>query len=90
MDLSHFLLDSRSPPLLGGLHYHSSTQSSQCATNLAIALEVCQWFSLLLHPGKCVGHSTVLVVLGFELGSVNQVAHLPEKKLLSLQNMSGC
>ena len=90
MDLSDFLLDSRSPPLLGGLHYHSSTQSYQRGTNLATALEVCQWFSLSLHPGKCVGHSTVPVVLGFELGSVNQVAHHPQKKLLSLQNLSGC
>jgi len=60
------------------------TQSLQCAQNLATALEVCQWLGLPLHPGKCVGPSTVLIVLGIELDSVNQVAPLPQEKLLSL------
>ena len=46
-------------------------ESSQCAHNLRTALAVCKRLGLPLHPGKCVGPSTVLVVLGIELDSVN-------------------
>ena len=35
------------------------------------------------------GPYKVLVVLDIELYSVNQVAHLPQEKLLSLQNVIG-
>ena len=59
-------------------------QSLQCAHNLATAMEVCQRLGLPLHPAKCVGPSTVLVVLGIELDSDNQVARLPQEKLLAL------
>ena len=34
-----------------------------------------------------VGPSTVLVVLGIELDSVSQVAHLPTEKLLALKEL---
>ena len=61
-------------------------QSLQCAQNLATAMQVCQWHGLSFYPGKCVGPSTVLVVLGIELDSFNQVARLPQEKLLALQN----
>ena len=63
--------------------------SLQCAQNLATAMEVCQRLGLPLHPGKCVGPSTVLTVLGIELDSYNQVARLPQEKLLAIQNMIG-
>ena len=53
--------------------------SLQCTQNSATAKEVCQRLGLPLHPGKCVGPSTVLVVLGIKLDSINQAAHLPRK-----------
>ena len=64
-------------------------QSPQCAQNLATALEVCHRLGLPLHPGKCVGPSSVLVVLGIELDSITQVARLPQDKLSSLQELIG-
>ena len=61
--------------------------SPQCAHNLRTALTVCKWLGLPLHPGKCEGPATVLVILGIELDSVNQVARLPAEKLLALQSL---
>ena len=55
--------------------------SPQCAHNLAIALAVCKRLGLPLHPGKCEGPATVLVLLGIELDSVSQIAHLPSEKI---------
>ena len=46
-------------------------QSLQCAHNLATARQFCQRLGLPLHPAKCVGPSTVLVVLGIKLDSFN-------------------
>ena len=59
-DLLHYLDDfiAAGPP-----------QSLQCAHNLATARQVCQRLGLPLHPAKCVGPSTVLVVLGIILGA---------------------
>ena len=51
----------------------------RCTQNLATVLEVCQWLGLPLHPGKCMGPSTVLFVLGINLDSVNQVTCLPRR-----------
>lgn len=64
-------------------------RSLQCAQNLATAMEVCQRLRLPLHPGKCVGPSMVLTVVGIELDSYNQVARLPQEKLLAIQNLIG-
>ena len=64
-----------------------SPESPQCAHNLRTALAVCKRLRLSLHPGKCVGPSTVLVVLSIELDSVNQVAHLPAQKLSALKEL---
>ena len=77
-DLLHYLDDfiTMGPP-----------ESSQCAHNLRTALAVCKHLGLPLHPGKCVGPSTVLVVLGIELDSVNQVARLPAQKLSALKDL---
>ena len=61
--------------------------SPQCAHNLHTALAVCKRLGLPLHLGKCEGPATVLVVLGIELDSVNQVARLPAEKLLALQGL---
>ena len=77
-DLLHYLDDfiTMGPP-----------ESSQCAHNLRTALAVCKRLGLPLHPGKCVGPSTVLVVLGIELDSVNQEARLPAQKLSALKEL---
>ena len=61
-DLLHYLDD---------FNTMGPSESSQCAHNLRTALTVCKHLGLPLHPGKCVGPSTVLVVLGIELDSVN-------------------
>lgn len=42
---------------------------------------------LPLYPGKCVGPSTGLVVLGIELDSVELCARLPGEKLAALQDL---
>ena len=59
--------------------------SNQCAQNLATSIAVCHSLGLPLHPDKCIGLSTCLVVLGIELDSVAQVACLPADKLCVLK-----
>ena len=78
----------------GLLHYlddfitAGSPNSTQCASNLQTALFVCQKLGLPLHPGKCVGPSTRMVILGIELDSVEQYARLPEEKLAALRELN--
>lgn len=55
--------------------------SPLCAQYLSIAKQVCLTLGLPLHPLKCVGPSSVMVVLGIELDSVAQIARLPTDKL---------
>ena len=76
-DLLHYLDDflTAGPP-----------DSPQCARNLTVALAVCDRLGLPLHPGKCVGPSSVLTVLGIELDSDLQMARLPADKRLSYIN----
>ena len=61
--------------------------SNQCAQNLQTLLAVCRSLGLPLHPGKCNGPVTRLVVLGIELDSIEQSAHLPAEKLANLQEL---
>ena len=70
-DLLHYLDDfmTMGPP-----------ESSQCAHNISTIIAVCKCLGLPLHPGKCVGPSTVLVVLGI-------VACLPTEKLLAFKEL---
>ena len=77
-DLLHYLDDfiTAGPP-----------HSPQCAYNLSTALAVCKSLGLPLHPNKCIGPATSLSVLGIELDSVQQVARLPEEKLLALNQL---
>ena len=77
-DLLHYLDDflTAGPP-----------DSPQCARNLTVALAVCDRLGLPLHPGKCVGPSSVLTVLGIELDSDLQMARLPADKLQALQGL---
>ena len=71
-DLMHYLDDfiTAGPP-----------NSPLCAQYLSIAKQVCHTLGLPLHPLKCVGPSSVMVVLGIELDSVEQIARLPSDKL---------
>ena len=77
-DLLHYLNDfiTAGPP-----------QSGQCAQNLHTAVEVCRHLGLPLHPNKCIGPTTFLTVLGIKLDSIQQVACLPEDKLLALRQL---
>ena len=77
-DLLHYLDDciTAGPP-----------NSIQCARNLTTALVVCERLGLPLHPGKCVGPSPLLTVLGIELDSLAQVARLPADKLHALKEL---
>ena len=77
-DLMHYLDDfiTAGPP-----------DSCQCADNMATSLAVCRALGLPLHPDKCIGPSSHLLVLGIELDSVAQVARLPEDKLCALQEL---
>lgn len=54
--------------------------SRVCGMDLATAIRVCSSLGLPIHPEKCEGPSTSLVILGIELDSVNQTARLPETK----------
>ena len=57
-DLLHYLDDfiTAGPP-----------GSTKCSLNLYTAMRVCAHLGLPLHPSKCEGPSTSLVVLGIEL-----------------------
>ena len=59
----------------------------QCAQNLSTALLVCDRLGLPFRPGKCVGPTRVLAVLGIELDSLAQVPRLPEEKLKALKEL---
>ena len=61
--------------------------SDQCALNLSTSVRVCKSLGFPLHPNKCIGPSTVLVVLGVELVSNEHVVRLPTGKLLALQEL---
>jgi hypothetical protein len=60
----------------------------QCGQNLSTAaLQVCSELGLPLHPDKCAGPASVLVVLGIEIDSLSQVARLPDDKLSVLRKL---
>ena len=75
-DLLHYLDDfiTAGPP-----------QSSLCDQNLRSAITVCKRLGLPLHPNKFIAPSTSLTVLGIELDSIQQIARLPDDKLLALK-----
>lgn len=77
-DLMHYLDDFLTAGPAG---------SNQCAQNLQTSLAVCGSLGLPLHPGKCIGPVTRLVVLGIELDSIEQSARLPAEKLANLQEL---
>ena len=71
-DLLHYLDDfiTAGPP-----------NSPLCTQYLSIARHRCHRLGLPLHPLKCVGPSSVMVVSGIELDSVQQIARFPSDKL---------
>lgn len=77
-ELTHYLDDfiTAGPP-----------DSDQCQYNLDTAIAVCQRLGLPLHPKKCEGPSSVLVILGIELDSTEQMARLPSDKLKALHEL---
>ena len=77
-DLMHYLDDFLTAGPAG---------ANQCAQNLQTSLAVCRLLGLPLHPGKCIGPVTCLVVLGIELDSIDQSARLPAEKLANLQDL---
>ena len=62
-DLMHYLDDFPTAGPAG---------ANQCAQNLQTLLPVCWSLGLPLHPGKCIGPVTRLVVLGIELDSIEE------------------
>lgn len=58
-----------------------------CKVNLAKSIDVCSKLGVPLHPHKCVGPDTSIVILGIELDSINQTARLPTDKLTNLQQL---
>ena len=77
-DLMHYLDDFLTAGPAG---------TDQCAQNLQTSLTVCRSLGLPLHPGKCIGPVTRLVVLEIELDSIEQSARLPAEKLATLQEL---
>ena len=77
-DLLHYLDDfiTAGPP-----------DTNQCAENLAISMTVCNSLGLPIHPDKCIGPSTRLVVLNIELDFMAHVACLPMDKLCAIQEL---
>ena len=61
--------------------------SLQCSRDLQSSLVVCRSLGLPLHPSKCIGPSTCLLVLGIELNSLDQAARLLAEKLMALQEL---
>ena len=77
-DLMHYLDDFITAGPADSLH---------CSQNLQTLLAVCRSLGLPLHPNKCIGPSTRLVVSGIELDSLDQTTHLPAEKLMALQEL---
>ena len=61
--------------------------SLQCSQILQTSLAICHSLGHSLHPNKCIGPSTRLVVLGIELDSLDQTPCLPAEKLMALQEL---
>lgn len=60
-------------------------QENICSQHLEKSIKLCTRLGLPLHPTKCFGPSTTMIVLGIELNSLDQTACLPEKKLADLK-----
>jgi len=61
--------------------------SSICASKLHVAVLVVARLSLPLHPQKCLGPASSMVVLGIELDTMAQIARLPTNTFSSIQGI---
>ena len=61
--------------------------SEVCQENLGVMLSTCRRLGVPGAPEKCVGPSTVMVFLGFELDTDAMVVRLPEEKLRRILGM---
>ena len=61
--------------------------SSICASNLHVAVSVVARLGLPLHPQKCLGAASCVVVLGIELVTEAQIARLPTDKFSSIHDV---
>ena len=73
------------------LHYlddfilDAPANSVVCASNLQVAVAVVARLGLPLHPQKCLGPASCMVILGIELDTAAQIARLPADKFSALQ-----
>jgi len=58
-----------------------------CANHLSIATSVIKDLGLPLHPQKCVGPASCMVVLGIELDTVAETARLPDEKFSAIYDL---
>ena len=56
-----------------------------CASNIQVAVAVVAWLGLPLHPQKCLGPASCMVVLGIELDTAAQIARLLADKFSALK-----
>ena len=56
-----------------------------CASNLQVAVAVAARLGLPLHPQKCLGPASCMVILEIESDTAAQIAHLPPDKFSALQ-----
>ena len=56
-----------------------------CASNIEVAVTVVARLGLPLHPQKCLGPASCMVILGIELDTAAQIACLPADKFSALQ-----
>lgn len=54
--------------------------SNECAGKLSRATTVVEQLGLPLHPDKCIGPSTTMIVLGIEIDTVAETLRLPADK----------
>ena len=61
--------------------------SSICTSYLQVAVSVVACLGLPLHPQKCLGPASCMVVLGIELDTAAQIARLPADRFLAIQDV---
>ena len=57
-----------------------------CASNLQVAVAVVARLDLPLHPQNCLGPASCMMVLGMELDTAAQIAHLPYDMFSALKD----
>ena len=63
--------------------------TEECKFNLEAMLALCHSMGVPIAPAKCVGPSTTLTFLGFELDTVSMIVRLPTEKLCRTKELVG-